>query len=242
MKTTLIALLSLFLFAFTCEKDSKVVPITGLEADTIEAVEAAGVKAEDFKGNIDNLLTLEMASQVSGLSAADAVKKHSTTIIESVIYEWKSDRTREIEISKGNPMKIPMPNSVELSWVKNTTLKQFKHDYHNPTPEEIKRAEAAMDQKLKELEAEGKTTKESSDVSGGIAKNSISKFSVEEVPNLGDYAVFVNSGMMGVSTRDIKVFYRGLSFTLEVNLSDDQSYNDKKSVELARMIVEQKLK
>lgn len=241
MKTLSILILSLFLFAFTCEKDNKAVPLNSLEADTIEAVEAAGIKAEDFKGNINKLLTLEMASQVSGLPANEAETKHSTVIIESLTYKWKSDRTRDVEITKGNPMKVPTPNSIELSWVKNTTLKQFKHDYHNPTAEEIKNAEAAMEQKAKELQAEGKTTKESADASVGIAKNSISKFSVEEVPNVGDYAVFVNSGIMGVSKRDIKVFYKGLSFTLSVDLSDDKIYNDKKSIELAKMIVEQKL-
>src|SRR5690606_35627897 len=101
MKTTLIAVLSLFLFAFTCKNDDKVIPVTGLEADTIEAVEAAGLKAEDFKDNIDTLLTLEMASQVSGLPADEAKKKHSKALsLESISYSWKSDRTRQMEISK----------------------------------------------------------------------------------------------------------------------------------------------
>jgi len=135
-----------------------------------------------------------------------------------------------------------LPNAIELSWVKNTTLEQFKHDYHNPTAEEIKNAEVAMNNKAKELNAEGKASKEQTDAANTIAKGSISKFKVEEVPNLGTYAVFVNSGIMGVSTRDLKVFYKGLSFTLGIDLSDDVTFNDKKAIETAKMIIEQKLK
>lgn len=174
MKTTVIALVSIFLFAFSCEGDKKEnAQLNSLEKEAVELAEEAGVKAEDFKGKIDELLTLEMASQVSGLPAAEAEKKHSTIVMESLKYEWKSDRTRKLEISKGNFMDIPLKNAIELSWVKNTTLKQFKHDYHNPTAEELKNASVAMDKKMKELEAEGKATKQQADVASGIAKGSI---------------------------------------------------------------------
>jgi hypothetical protein len=184
-------------------------------------------------------LTLEIASQVSGLPSAEAEKKTSSL---AVSYEWKSDRTRSIEIVKGNPMKVPIPNSIELSWVKNTTLEQFKHDYHNPTPEELKKADEAMGKKMNELEANGKATNEQTSAASGIAKNAMANFSVEEVPNLGTYAVFVNTSMMGAKMRDLKVFYRGLSFTISADLSDNLSQNDKKAVETAKMIIDQKLK
>jgi hypothetical protein len=180
-----------------------------------------------------------MASQVSGLPAVEA-EKETTSL--AVSYEWKSDRTRSIEIVKGNPMKVPVGNSVELSWVKNTTLAQFKHDYHNPTPEELKKADEAIGKKMEELEANGKATNEQTSAASGIAKSSMSKFSVEEVPNLGDYSVFVNTSMMGAKMRDLKVFYRGLSFTLSADLSDNATYNDTKAVETAKLIINQKLK
>lgn len=243
MKTTVIALASIFLFAFTCEGDKKEhQQLNDLEKEAVELAAEAGVKAEDFKNKIDELLTVEMAAQVASLPVNEANKKHSTIVMESVKYEWKSDRTKKFEVSKGNFMDIPLKNVIELSWVKNTTLKQFKHDYHNPTEEEIKNAEEAMDKKMNELNAEGKASKEQTDAANTIAKNSISKFSVEEVPNLGDYAVFVNSGIMGVSTRDLKVFYKGLSFTIGVDLSDNAADNDKKAVQTAKMIIDQKLK
>lgn len=232
----------MFLFAFTCTGDKKEnLPLNSLEKEALDLSREAGLKAEDFKDNIDELLTLEMAAQVSGLPANEAEKEHSTIVMESVKYEWKSDRTKKFEISKGNFMDIPLKNVIELSWVKNTTLEQFKHDYHNPTAEELKNAQAAMDDKMNQLIAEGKASKEQTDQANSIAKGSISKFKVEEVPNLGDYSVFVNSGIMGVSTRDLKVFYKGLSFTIQADLSDNIVDNDKKAIETAKLIITQKL-
>ena len=242
MKTTLIALVSIFLFAFSCNGDkTEKEQLNSLEKEALEVTKEAGLKAEDFKDKIDELLTLEMAAQASGLPETEATKKHNTTVMESVKYEWKSDRTKKVAIN-GQTINVPATNYIELSWVKNTTLQQFKHDYHNPTAEELQKASSAMDKKANELNAEGKASKEQTDAANNIAKNSISKFKVEEVPNLGDYAVFVNSGIMGVSTRDLKVFYKELSFTLEVDLSDNAANNDKKAIETAKMIINQKLK
>lgn len=238
MKTSLIAFLSIFLFAFTCEGDKKTEDLNDLEKEAASSIETAGLKAEDFKDNIDQLLTLEIASEVSGLPSGEAKKKHSKSFsLESVSYEWKSDRTKSIEISKGNPMKIPVKNSIELSWVKNTTLEEFKRNYHNPTAEELKRAEEAIGNKMNELESEGKATNEQTSTASEVAKSSMSKFSVEEVPNLGTYSVFVNSGIFGAKMRDLKVFYRGISFTLTTDLSDEAVYNDKKSIETAKLII-----
>lgn len=242
MKTIIITIASIFLFAFSCEGNKTTETATNLDDEVSQSLEEAGLKAEDFKGKINELLTLEMASKVAGLPKEEAKTKHSNfSSLESIKYEWKSDRTKKFEVVKGNFMDIPLKNVIELSWVKNTTIKQFKHDYHNPTPEELKKAEEAMDKKMNELEAKGKVTNEQTAAASGIAKGSMSKFRVEEVPNLGDYSVFVNSGIMGVSTRDLKVFYQGLSFTLHVDLSDNKADNDQKAIETAKMIIAEKL-
>jgi hypothetical protein len=243
MKTTLIAIVSIFLFAFSCNGDkTEDQQLNSLEKEVLESTREAGLKAEDFKGKIDELLSLEMAAEVSGLPASDTEKDHSKfSSLESVKYEWKSNRTKKVAIN-GQTINVPANNSIELSWVKNTNLEQFKHDYHNPTAEEIKNAKAEMDKKTNELNAKGKATKDQTDAANSIAKASISKFKVEEVPNLGTYSVFVNSGIMGVSTRVLKVFYKGLSFTLGVDLSDNVADNDKKAIQTAKMIIDQKLK
>ena len=243
MKTILITIMSVFLFAFSCKDDVQTGALNGLEGEVAEALDDAGIKAEDFKGNINELLTLEMASKVSGLPALEAETDHSKfASLESLKYVWPSSRTRKVELMKGHFMDVPLKNTIELSWVKNTTLKQFKHDYHNPTAEEIKNAEAAMEKKMTELEAEGKATESQTNTASGIAKNSISKFKVTEVPDLGTYSVLVDSGLMGVITRDLKVFYKGLSFTLRVDLSDNMADNDQKAITAAKMIIDEKLK
>lgn len=243
MKTLLITIMSVFLFAFSCKDDAQTEQLNGLEGEVAEALSDAGIKAEDFKGNINELLTLEMASKVSELPAEAAKTKHTNfSSLESLKYVWGSNRIRKVEFMPGKFIDAPLENVIELSWVKNTTLKQFKHDYHNPTPEEIKNAEAAMEKKMTELEAEGKATENQTNTASGIAKSSISKFKVTEVPNLGDYSVLVDSGIMGATTRDLKVFYRGLSFTLRVDLSDDMADNDQKAITAARMIIDEKLK
>jgi len=96
MKTSLITLMSIFLFAFTCEGDKKEnQQLNSLEKEALELTREAGLKAEDFKNKIDELLTLEIAAQVANLPANEAKKKHNTAIMESVKYEWKSDRTKK---------------------------------------------------------------------------------------------------------------------------------------------------
>ncbi len=246
MKTSIIALASIFLFAFSCEGDKKENKST-MEDELNQVIDEKVILANEFEGKLDELLTLELAAETSGYPAAEAKKKPDSEIEKkynkiSIAYTWdKSNRMQTIEVM-GRKIEAPKPDRVELSWVKNTTLEQFKHDYHNPTAEEIKNAEVAMNNKANELNAEGKASKEQTDVANSIAKSSISKFKVEEVPNLGTYSIFVNSGIMGVTTRDLKVFYKGLSFTLGVDLSDDVKFNDKKAIELAKKIIDQKLK
>jgi len=238
MKTTIIALMSIFLVAFTCEGDKKPENLTGLEMELSKNIEATRLKAEDFEKRLDELLTLEMAAQVTGLPAGEAEKE--TTFI-TVSYQWESDRTTTVEITKGNKMTVPASNSIELSWVKNTTLEEFKRQNRNPTAEELAKREVAIDNKLKELEAEGKATNDQSSAASGIAKSAMASAMFEDVPNLGTHAVFVNLVFMGMPMRDLTVFYRGIQFTLSTDLSDDPAYNDKKAIETAKLIINQKL-
>jgi murein L,D-transpeptidase YcbB/YkuD len=234
MKTTIIALMSIFLVAFTCEGDKKTDDLNNLEEDVSNILNEAGIKAEDFKGKLDELLTLEMAAQVTGLPAGEAEKE--TTFI-TVSYQWESDRTTTVEITKGNKMTVPASNSIELSWVKNTTLEEFKRQNRNPTAEELAKREVAIDNKLKELEADGKATNDQSSAASGIAKSAMASAMFEDVPNLGTHAVFVNLVFMGMPMRDLTVFYRGIQFTLSTDLSDDAAYNDKKAIETAKLII-----
>lgn len=89
MKTALLSLLSIFLFAFTCTGDKK----ENLESQANQAIdEVVGNSADEFKGKLDQLLTLEMASEISGYAASEAQKDYNQVLknpaTHSVSYRW----------------------------------------------------------------------------------------------------------------------------------------------------------
>lgn len=241
-KRALIFGVSILLLATSCSSENQTEGEKALEQDLKETIENSVNTAEEFKGKLDELLTLPMAAKVSGLPESSAKKDYTKmSSFESLVYEWPSDRTKDVDLGS-IIVKAPVNNSIELSWVKNTTLEQFKRDYHNPTPEELKRAKEAVNDKMNDMKSKGEVSTDQANTAINEANASMSQIKVFEVPNLGDYAVFVNTAIFGTTVRDLKVFYRGLSFTILVNLSDDPSYNDKKCIETARKIINEKLK
>jgi hypothetical protein len=239
---TLILGISIAFLAASCSSENQTEGEKALEQDLKETIGNSIKTAEEFKGKLDELLTLPMAASVSGLSESSAKKDYTKmSTFESLVYEWPSDRTKEVKIAS-TTMEVPVKNSIQLSWVKNTTLEQFKRDYHNPTPEEIKRAKEAMNDKMSDMKSKGEVSTDQANTASSEANKSISQFSVSEVPNLGDYALFVNTGVFGAKIRDLKVFYKGLSFTITADLSDEAAYNDKKCIETARKIINEKLR
>lgn len=246
MKTVVIILLSLFLFAFSCQGDKKENNAT-LENELNQVVAEKIILADAFKGKLDQLLTLELASETSGYPASEAKKSPDSEIEKkynkiSVSYSWeKSNRIQTVEVL-GRKIEAPKPDKVELSWVKNTTLEAFKKENHNPTEAEIKQADEAISKKMDELNSDGKATNQQTKEASAIAKNAMKNFSVEEVAGVGDYAVFTTTKFAGVPIRELKVFYKGLSFQLTVDLSNDSTINDKKAIALAQKIINQKLK
>ncbi len=246
MKTLVITVLSFFLLAFSCNGDKKESD-SSMENELNEVIDQKVILADDFKGKLDELLTLEMASKISGYPSAEAKKSPDSEMEKkynkiSISYSWqKTNRTQQIEVM-GRKIEAPVNDEVALSWVENIRLEDFKKKYHNFTEAEIEASNQGIDQKTSEMNSQGKATKEQTDMASSIAKKAMKNFSVEEVKNVGDYAVFVNQKFAGVPTRELKVFYNGLSFTLLVNLSDDAQSNDTKAIQLAQLIINQKLK
>ncbi|WP_396177316.1 hypothetical protein [Flavobacterium sp.] len=245
MKIVLSAALSLFFLAFSCEGDKKE-NNASMQDELNEKLDEKVILADDFKGKLDEILTLELAAETSGYPAAEAKKSPDSEIEKkynkiSISYSWeKSNRIQTIEVM-GRKIEAPKSDKVELSWFKNTTLAAFKKENHNLTEAELKQADEAITKKMAELNSDGKATKQQTDGAGSIAKNAMRNFSVEEVKNVGDYAVFANTKFAGVPVRELKVFYKGLSFQLTVDLSDDVSVNDSEAIALAQKIINQKL-
>jgi hypothetical protein len=126
MKTLMIWLVSLFLLSFTCEGDKKE-NNSSMEKELNQVIEENVLIAEDFKGKLDELLTLEMAAETSGYPASEAKKSPDSEIEKkynkiSISYSWdKTNRTQQIEVM-GRKMDVPVNDEVTLSWVENITL------------------------------------------------------------------------------------------------------------------------
>lgn len=194
--------------------------------------------AAEFKGKLDELLTPEMAAAISTYDIAEVKKKYSQVLKDpsthNLRYEWKKGRTRKIDIGK-NGTVIPVPDYLEISWVKNTSLQKFKSDYRTPTPEELEKLKAMMDKKMNAMAAEGKISQENAGLGKGLAESLGKGVSFEPVANTGEYAVW------NTKQKELKVFYNGLEFEVTVELGDDENLNKEKSITLAKRIIAEKL-
>ena len=238
MKTTLLSILSIFLFAFTCSGDKK----ENLESHANETIdEVVGNTADEFNGKLDQLLTLEMASEISGYASTEAQKDYNQVLknpaTHSVCYRWKKGRNQQIKNPiNGKMMDVPADDFIQLSWVKNTTLKEFKFNYHTPTAEELANADKAMHEKANEMQQQGKADASQAEMAKGMASEMAKGLSFDEIKGVGDYAVWNNK------YKELKVFYKGLEFQITAELSDDEKVNKQKSIETAKKIINQKLK
>jgi hypothetical protein len=238
MKTSLLFVLSIFLFAFTCSGDKK----ENLENQANETIdEVVGNSADEFNEKLDQLLTLEMASEISGYATTEAQKDYSQVLknpaTHSISYRWNKGRNQQIKNPiNGKMMDVPADDFIQLSWVKNTTLKEFKFNYHTPTAEELANADKAMNEKVNEMQQQGKVNASQAEMAKGMASEMAKGLSFDEIKGVGEYAVWNNKH------KELKVFYKGLEFQITAELSDDERINQQKSIETAKQIINQKLK
>lgn len=204
------------------------------------AESTSGLSAEPWNGKLNQLLTLDMAANTSGYPASEAKEKYNQVLknpgTHSVKYSWKKGREGTIKnpVTKSE-MTIPVDDSVELSWVRDTTLEKFKANYHTPTEQELANADVAVDKKLGEMQDENKISADQSQAAKGMASSLAEGLSFDEVPDVGDYAVWNNKA------KELKVFYKGLEFQVRVDVSNDEAVNRQKSVEAAQAIIKEKL-
>lgn len=233
-----IGILSLILLTTACSDAQKE---GDLSSELNQVLEDVQINANEFSGKLDELLTLEMASSCASLPKDKAKVNYNKVMknaaYHSIRYDWESDRKRTIEIS-GRSMEVPKTNSVELSWVKASTLEEFTFNYHNPTKEELENAKNAMKAKEAEMIKEGKATEEQVGMADDLATSMMENYKVIDIPNLGDKAVWIQRKM----GNELKVLYPGVEFQLTVDLSDNEGDNKEKSIKLAQQIIDEKLK
>lgn len=204
------------------------------------ANETVGESTADWSGKLTELFTLEMAAAVTGYAQAEAKQDYNqvlkNTSTHSLAYRWEKGRSKAINNPINNKtMEIPTDDFIQLAWVRATTLKEFKHNYHTPTTEEKANAEQAMKGKLKQMEQEGTINHEQSTSAETIATGLGDGLSFTEITGVGDYAVWNNK------QKQLKVFYKGLEFEITAELTSDETVNKQKSIEAAKLIVQQKL-
>jgi hypothetical protein len=230
-----ILFLSTFLFAFSCKEANK----NQLENQLEKALEATGTEAAaNWTGKLDQLFTLEMAAAATGYEASEAAKDYNQVLksprFHSIEYTWDKGKVKK-QVVAGRSIEIPTKDFIQVSWVQNTTLEQFKHNYHTPTQEELANADKAINKKIQEMENSGKVTAEQASMAKELASSLGEGLSYDEVPNLGTYSVWNNRD------KNLKVFINGLEFQVYANLGSETK-NKEASIKAAQLIIDQKLK
>jgi hypothetical protein len=215
---------------------------TTQNAVTAQAKKAVTLKAEDYAGKLDELLTLEMAAQASGFEASKATKEHDNRASaifggekkppRECNYLWENGRTRAVTVG-GNTINAPYKDKVGINSVSNTTLERFQRNYGVLTDEQKK----AAAQKLEEEAAKHETAgTQAGQQMTEVGKSMVTNLQVEKVTGVGEDASWYSN------SNEIKVFYGGLTFAIVVDISDDKSVNKAKSIALAQQIINEKLK
>lgn len=207
------------------------------------AKKSSPLNAADFKGKLDELLTLEMAVRVSGFDPSTAIKEHDNKTAalfgdkdaspRECNYLWKNDRIRTTTVGS-HTITSPYKDKVGIKSVSNITLERFKQSYGVLTDEQ----KTAARKKLEEVAANNQseqtktqTEKKVMDVGTGIINN----LQPELITGVGEAATWYPN------YSELKVLYNGLTFALVVDISEDKSLNRSKSMELAKMIIDEKL-
>lgn len=236
LKISTTLLLSLALFSCGSGDGNKKNSEGDLNLDKVlskvdESRESGGKKAEaivkKYQGALDQLFTKEMAAAVTGYDVAEVEENYSKTMsnpdYHDISYSWDKGRVSKIKAGAMN-IEVPSPDILSLSWFRTTTLEQFKHNYHTPTEEELQRMEEA----LSENTADNPNGKLAVEMAKGFADG----LTFDDVPGVGDYAVWNNKA------KELNTYYKGVQFQLRIVVSDDVEVNKEKSIALAKMIVE----
>src|SRR5690606_21914535 len=149
-------------------------------------------------------------------------------------YLWKNDRIRTTKVGS-HTITSPYKDKVGIKSVSNITLERFKQSYEVLTDEQKTAARKKLEEVAANNQSEQTKTqieKKVMDVGTGIINN----LQPELITGVGEAATWYPN------YSELKVLYNGLTFALVVDISEDKSLNRSKSMELAKMIIEEKLK
>lgn len=239
----LLAIPFLFLTTYEVNGIGIMTEDTALKATVNVALQSDPIKATDFDGKLDELLTLEMASAVTGFDTSKAIKEHGNktdAIFGSTkkgprecSYLWNNGRTRTVK-SADKTMNVAWKDKVSIKSVSNTTLERFRRNYGVLTNGEKQVAADKLRTVAGANQPEGPSKGADAQMME-VGTDIVAVLKAEEIGGVGDAATWY------ANSNEIKVLYNGLIFALVVDISDDPDLNREKSIELAKMIITEKL-
>ncbi|MDW5290223.1 hypothetical protein [Formosa sp. PL04] len=164
----------------------------GQTTDSVRENENSNQESFVFSGDYNDLLTLEMASEISGFEASKASKTHTMKgmMAEILRYYWDHDRKIVIEGST-----FPRIDLVQIKWVDG---------------------EADMDSFLDFID-------------------------LEKHPELIKVNGVGETAYWNPIKCHLEVYYNGISFTLQIDVYNDDNIDKEKTIALAKTIIEERI-
>ena len=152
-----------------------------------------------FSGDYNELLTLELASRITGFESSNAKKMHTMKgmLAETLRYYWENGREVVKEKSTTNRKRetYSRPDIVQIKWIEG---------------------EADIESFLDFLD-------------------------LEKYPELYKIKDVGEAAYWNPIKNHLEVYYKGVSFTLQVNISNDEIPDKEKTIALAKLIIEEQL-
>ncbi|QFZ54784.1 hypothetical protein FEZ18_08220 [Oceanihabitans sp. IOP_32] len=168
--------------------------------DNVKGVVSDSDNQEVFSGDYNDLLTLELASRITGFEPSKARKTHALKRMTGEIlrYNWENGREEIKEKSASNRKRKTYPRSdlVQIKWVDT---------------------EADLASFLEFIEPEEHPE-------------------LLKITDVGDRAYWNSKKSY------LQVYYNGVSFTLQVDISNDEVSDKEKTIALAKLIIAERIK
>ncbi len=199
------------------------------------------LNADNYSGKLDQLLTPEIAAAISGFDASRAVKEHENKAHKvfggkkkaptECNYLWSNGRTRPVAVG-GNTIAAPIKDKVGITRLSNITLERFKRSYSPLDQEQKAAAKKRLETEVNKRSDGGSASRSMTETGKGM----IDKLKVEAISGVGEAASWYPD------FNELRVFHRGVTFSVVVDISDDKSVNRQKSIDLAKRLISEKLK
>lgn len=231
MKTRIFYLMILLGMVSCGEKNN-----SGSLNEAVELAESKGLfeAAKAYEGKLNELLTLEMASNTMGFPAEEADVDYNTTLsnpsFHALNYTWDRGRTRPMTVANMT-VQVPDLDRLELSGIQEISQKDFEFQYRVLTQEEVQQSNQLMKDALQERVSKGEITQEQADLAGGLGEGLAGNQTREIVSDVGQAATWMPE------EGSLYVYQDGLMFRLTINQAADSQELRQKLIKLATEII-----